>query len=347
MGERNAIAHFAHAPSGCYWYRIRHPMETLARQGIRTVQFSLNADIGGYDEVKSVQVYGIYPFSFEGVLKVFREDGKRIVYDLDDPMGLIDPTNPFYYTVRKDAASQDEMFRHADIVTVSTPRMAEYARKLTDRPVTVIPNCYDPREWNHARTAREGIRIGFAGSPTHLDDLNMVLPAIRRLQDKYGITFVLMGFGTGSMEDTMRQLRFVSSPEGLKAADEFEHLMRDIETEWVPNVDVSEYPRKLTELSLDIGICPLKSTPFNDCRSASKAMEYALSGALCLASDVEAYRNEPTSILVKDDAWYPALEYAISNPHIPSKIEHLEWIMRNRSADSPEMIDLLKGAYGV
>lgn len=340
--SKKGVGFFRHTPSGCFWYRIKHPMEALKRAGVRTEMIDLDKDVE-LDNLQSLQVYGIYPFSFDKALRYVKNEGKHIIYDIDDATDFIEPTNPFYYSVRKDSNSQREIFALADHITVATPFLAEYVMRRTDKPVTIIPNCYDPAEWGFERKNRGGMRIGFAGSCTHIEDLLLVLPAIKNLQKRYDITFVIMGFAITDYDTWLTQFRFVSPPEALKAIDTFESLMKDIKFEWVPYTDFENYPKQLTELSLNIGLCPLTDTPFNRARSASKAMEYTLSGALALASDLEPYRNDDSSVLTTD--WEYMLEHYITNPHLITQ-DHsiaLNWIQQNRNIDS--QVDLLKSVY--
>lgn len=343
-----SIGYFAHQPSGCYLYRIKHPMDALNAHGFPTVKIGLDQDID-LENMQSLQVYGIYPFSFSRALKILKDDNKKLVYDLDDATELIDETNPFYLSVKRDTFSQREILPFMDHITASTPVIADYIRGKTQAPITIVPNCYSPNEWMYPRPKREGIRIGFAGSTSHIPDLLMVLPAIKNLQKKYDIKFILFGFGPEDYESWLRSIKFMATEEALKCLEEFESFMKEIDTEWVPFIDFSQFPDTLTNISLDIGLCPLTDTPFNRARSASKAMEYTLSGALALASDLEPYRADPTSILVKDTEWEEKLEYYILNIEERKKRhkEHLEWIQQNRNINSPRMIDLLKSIYVV
>ncbi len=346
------IGYFSHQHSGCYWYRIKRPMDALNEHGVSTFKIGLDQDIDDkiYNDITAVQVYGIFPFSFGRVLSKLKQEGKKIIYDLDDALDYIELTNPFYYSVKKDAASEREILQYADHITVSTPFIAEYIKQKTNVPVTVVPNCYNPQDWTFERPKKEGIRIGFAGSCTHIDDLLMVLPAIRNLQKKYDITFVLMGFGKEDYETWLHQFRFTSPPEGQKALDEFQAVMKDIKFEWIPYTDFENYPEALTNLALDLGLCPLKDTNFNKARSASKAMEYVLSGALALASNTEAYKHDPTSILVNDNEWEWKIEFQIIKIKSKTTLSmdkpmHLKWIKENRNINT--QIDLLKSVYMV
>jgi hypothetical protein len=249
----------------------------------------------------------------------------------------------------RDIGSHREIFRYADHITVSTQAIAEYARQRTDVPITVIPNSYFEHEWDFKKPDKKELRIGFSGSSTHVDDLLMVLPSIVKLQKKYNFTFLINGFGKDTYESWLRDFRFSAPKEGDLAATELDKLMKQISFEWIPYIDFDVFPKTLIEMNLDIGICPLKDTPFNNCRSAGKALEYTLAGALALASDTIPYRSEPTSILVKDTDWEEQLEYYILHPDIREKarLEHLTWLRENRNIESPKMIDLLKSVYVV
>ncbi len=338
------VAYFNHQKSGCFWYRIKMPMDALNIHGVQTFQIHLEQDVE-YDNIQSFQVYGIYPFSFDRSLKVLKADGKRIIYDLDDALGFIDPTNPFYYNVMKDAASEREILKYADHITAATQGIADYMKGKTDVPITIVPNCFNPTEWTFQRPKRDGIRIGFAGSSTHVDDLIQVLPAIVNLQKKYDVKFIIMGFGQSDYESWLKLFRFSATPEANKALDVMEEMMKQISFEWVPYIDFDIYPQTLTNIALDIGLCPLKDTPFNNCRSSSKAMEYTLSCALAVASDVQAYRSDPTSVLVKDNQWESTLETYIKDTDLRQKThqQHLKWIHENRNINN--QIELLKSIY--
>lgn len=344
--DNKSINFFNHQHSGCYWYRIKRPMDTLRNCGIPVDIVDIGKDVD-LDKSQTFQLYGAYPMSFEKTLEFLKEKGMKIVYDSDDALDLVDEQNPFYYAVKKDAWSVQEILNHTDELTVSTPQMAEYFKGKTKAKITVIPNVYDPKDWTFKRPEREGIRIGFAGSSTHVADLINIIPTIKKLQDKYNVKFLIMGFGKEDYRTWFKQFRYVSAPEGIKLLEQLDKLMSEIVFEWIPFVDFELYPQVLTNMALDIGICPLQPTPFNNHRSACKAMEYTLSGALALASDTIPYREDQSSILVKDNEWEEALTHFIENPE-NRKAEHavcLDWIKENRNCESESYKNLIKSIY--
>jgi hypothetical protein len=74
-------------------------------------------------------------------------------------------------------------------------------------------------------------------------------------------------------------------------------------------------------------------------------MEYTLSGALALASNMPPYNEEPTSTIVAD--WEKALTHFIENPEDLEafRLKNLRWIQENRNIDAPDKIQLLKTIY--
>lgn len=350
MSDKNAktkVAYFNHNPSGCFWYRIKHPMDLLEKNGIETVVLPINEDIDDsiIDSLMSVQFYGAYPFNPEPVLKFFKEKGIKIVYDTDDALELIEPINPNYHAVLNDIGSTRTILRYADEVTVSTPKMKEYIEERYKGKITIVPNCFVPGEWNYPRPDHEGIRIGFAGSSSHVPDLIEVIPAIKNLQDKYNIKFYIMGFGQADYESWYKSYRYIAQPIATEELRKLDEQLKTIKFEWVPFVDYSVYPQNLINLSLDIGICPLKDTPFNRHRSACKAMEYTLAGALAINNHNEVYEDN-NSIEVRIE-WESEIESAIEHKENSKAYykAHLEWTKEN--IDMNTKIDLLKSVYVV
>lgn len=346
--KKNAkkVGYWEHQRSGCLWYRIKNPMDLLSRNGIETEMLKLDTDID-LDSFQSVQFYGAYPFSFEKVLKLLKEKGVKIVYDMDDALSLIDESNPFYHSVNRDVGSVQQILDYADEVTVATPYYLDFLKGKTKAKITVVSNSYVSSEWTYEKPKREGIRIGFAGSTTHVSDLIQIIPIIKNLQDKYNVKFLIMGFGQDDYVTWYKQYRYICSDKAAEELKTLDNLLSTIVFEWIPFVDFTQYPDTLTNMSLDIGICPLRPTEFNNHRSASKALEYNLAGALVLASDTIPYRQDPTSVLVKEGNWEEQLEFYITNPEIADKVhqEHLDWIHKSRNINS--QIDLLKGVYVV
>lgn len=338
------VGFFKQQKSGCFWYRIKQKMDALEMAGIPTEEIQIDKDLV-IDEFQSFQFYGGYIFSLENILKYLKENNKKIIYDMDDPLNLIEPTNLNYHNVKQHIGSVAQILHYTDEITVSTEKMAEYARSLAPTTkITILPNTFNPKEWQYTSSPHSKVRIGFAGSATHVEDLLEVLPAITILQKTYDIDFVIMGFGHSDYREWFKHCRFVATPELQTLLYELDKQLTHIRFEWGPNVDFELYPKLLTELALDIGICPLKDTPFNNHRSTSKAMEYTLAGALAISSNVLPYTEDPTSILVKD-GWEKTLEYYIvnSDQRRLEQLMHYQWLQDHR--DINHQLETLKSVY--
>ena len=192
-----------------------------------------------------------------------------LVLDIDDNIWQI-PEDSIVLNTDKDIESHAkrglwtiDMVKAADAVTVSTQPLKEILKKYNDR-IEVIPNLIDVKEWKFKRKKHDKIRIGWIYSHTHYPDVKVIKEALNKIYKKYKDKIEIVIFGSD-----------------LKVFDfEPEH-------HW--GVKFEDYPKKLTELSFDISICPLEDNAFNKCKSNIKWMESSMAGAAVVASKVYPY----------------------------------------------------------
>jgi hypothetical protein len=232
------------------------------------------------------------------------------------------------------------MLEHADIVTTTTPTLADHLRKWNPN-VAVVPNSIDPEEWQVQPRAHGGPpRIGWTGGSTHFLDLALVLDALAELQRKTKFTFVIQGLTTdGDIEALYRQAaqshgnRFRNSPLG-RSIKVFIDKSRRLNYEFHPFVDIADHARKVCSLDLDIGIAPLVDTPFNRNKSCIKYYEYALAGAVTLASKVLPYSAEAPDLSRNTrDAWKERLANLIESDRTEKRREQFDWVMTQRNIE--------------
>ena len=108
-----------------------------------------------------------------------------------------------------------------------------------------------------------------------------------------------------------------------------------IRYEFHPNVPIEEHARKVAELSLDIGIAPLVDNPFNRHKSCIKYYEYAMSGAVTVASHTVPYSDE-VSITAKNnrEAWKQKLEMVLTGDRAAMWREQRDWVLANRNIET-------------
>lgn len=307
------------------YYRAMIPSDLIRETGRIISHFTMNLDLykaARYD-VLWIQLITA-PVLIE-IVRRAKEQGVRVVYDIDDRLDAIPEENQaraVYGTPEKQAEIR-EMIGLADVVTVSTSPLAAFIEK-SYKPggdVRVLPNMMTanvaPRRHppNPAFT-----RILWAGSPTHKRDLAIVAPALRNVLQKHAGRVRFTCFGE-------------RLPEALSGCYDWIDLQDP--------VDFEAYHDKLASLAADFAIAPLEANAFNESKSAIKALEYASAGYPMLLSPVGEYpavveAGLPAE-LVPDDGWEAALERMIAlSREERDRIgkASIEWVCRHRCMGS-------------
>ena len=251
---------------------------------------------------------------------------KKLIMDLDDNFLEVDKKNPALKKQNRgklDTSNKVAMLgtilSFCDAITVSTlPLKKRLEKHLEDvhnmiKPIYVIPNANDLDDWQHEKAEEKGIVIGYCGGLSHRDDLDLVLPAIRTVMETYPhIGFQLMG----QMDLTEAKKVFGKWPQSIR-----ERIILSNATKTQP-----EYPLHLSLQPWSIGICPLISSPFNECKSSIKWLEYSMYKIPTIASTVYPYNKDvlgrdtivdgETGLLANDNEWVEKLSLLIENEEL-------------------------------
>ena len=251
------------------------------------------------------------------VAEMLRYEARRlrlpVLYDLDDPlfsvsayetygnMKAVDPGLKAHFL--SEAPKYLSMMNGADILSVSTPGMAEHAALYSNRPVFVRRNFADDETLEAGRAAMnmcptsDGLfRVAFAsGSQGHEVDLAEILKPLTE-------------FVTA---DPNRRLMLIGhfDPDHLPEA-----LVDQIEA-----VKFSTYDRYLATLAkADCAVMPLCDDIFNRCKSAVRVIDAASVGVPSIVSTVgdlsNVVRNGETGFVAQStDDWTVALETLSAN----------------------------------
>jgi len=254
---------------------------------------------------------------------------KKLVYDLDDNYLDVPESNPTYETFKKTKRSRailSTMFFFADALTVSTEPLKERLDKHfydvhgIKKPIFIIPNMNDIKDWQYTPVAKhtDKIIIGYAGSNSHKEDINLVLPVIDKLMKKYPTLELHIA---GVIDKTQLGEYFSTFTK--------KHLERVAMLPVTPTF--WEYPKYLSEMQWDIGIAPLVDTPFTRSKSHIKWMEYGSYEIPTVASRVYPYFMDlcgrdtivdgETGFLCRtQDEWYSKLERLILDKGLRQRI---------------------------
>jgi len=203
---------------------------------------------------------------------------------------------------------------HADALTVSTKPLARLYDKIRRKKhgknthIYICPNSLDPDLWDAPSTPpeHEEIRVGWAGGSSHSEDLDMIVPVIEWMLEKYPQTkFVWVNLPHKPLLDLA-----VKYPGRCV-----------IHSGWSPADQWHDY---YTALNFDIALVPLKRAKFNSGKSNLKWMEAAIKGQAVICSDTTPYKcvkSYEDGILCGDiHEWKASLAHLIENPRLRAEI---------------------------
>lgn len=290
--------------SGSKYWRLIDPAKYLRQAGLdaQIMEGPITEDIA-----KEADVYVLQScVDKDGIalLHAYQQEfGKKLVVDVDDFM-QINEDSPFHmehamtdaYEVMKATISV------ADMVTTTTQTLASKLRELNNN-VKVLPNSMDFDRWDHPKLKNTSnrIRIGWAGSITHMNDLKMIVEPLKRICDEFPqVELVFVG-------EQRIEKEFKGYPVNI-----------------VLGVPFEAWPDRLHGLRLDIGLAPLEDNEFNRCKSNIKWQEYSIAKIAGVYSPTVYQHNgfEPKFGLVAYDSdhWYRAIKTLIVNTQLRHEI---------------------------
>ena len=330
--------------SGCYKWRGAIPAKYLRRRG-HTVQI-LSDDFQAYEAPDVMVIFRAHYPDANRIVEWCKQRSIRVVFDTDDALDRVPRENVHYRELQGRLDLYHFLLEQADVVTTTTPVLAADLRQRNPN-VVVLPNSADAEEWTvlpRGLSSQDDVRVGWTGSATHFHDLAVALPAIRELQKRHPFTLVLQGLCDRTDLQTfyaelvsVHGKPFLNSPLG-KSIKRFLEDLAGIRYEFHPMVNFDRHAGTVCELALDIGIAPLVEDSFNRNKSCVKYYEYALSGALTVASRVLPYSAEvPITARNSRQSWKETLEPLLDADRRADRDrmwrEQRDWILTHRNME--------------
>ena len=286
---------------GSSYYRVTQPYVRMHELGLATVIAPKHTELDTkefWEAIKKCNYIVVRMEHREFVLDWLDKNvpNKKIVLDLDDNIWDVNPYAQIYafhgthevmhgdkflwkdgegdFNIRRNKRRllrDEELLRRADIVTVSTPRLADKIKQF-NKNVYVVYNGLNFDNWKPVNINKtDEFRIGWAGGATHYVDLIPLKEDLKYLMNKYkNIKFVIAGM---NFEGLTKEL-----PAGR--------------VEILPWVDCEAHPFRTVLMNLDLAIIPLVNNAFNICKSCIKYYEFAAVKVPVLASKVPPYSDE-------------------------------------------------------
>jgi len=228
---------------------------------------------------------------------------KPLIVDIDDYVQFTRPHNPGYISFNPMSPYNKnnlKLLRIADGMTVST----DYLKKVyknENRRISVCPNSLDVEFRDKSLGTKLGkakgkneIRIGWAGSSAHFENLRQIEKPLYEIMKKYpNVTFHYTGlygdlFKSPDVKDRVFTVRFAP---------------------------LKEWGDKLVSMGLDIALAPLMDNHFNRAKSNLRVLEYWAAKFPVIASPVEPYRfikdGKDGLLAMEDNEWFDAMEKLI------------------------------------
>lgn len=251
--------------TGCGYYRIGLPFRTLQQQyGMKCIA-SLKLEDVYQKEADVIVGQRICMEGPSGLWQNLYRDGRRLVFEVDDDLWHIHPSNekPYEFFTKEMTGRLTDNCGVANLVTVTSEQLAEVVRPINPN-VVIIPNYIDAALIEHERTRRDKLTLGWSGSFTHHMDFDIAAGPLRQF------------FARNPNLD----MHFIGHNYSDKIRKEA------IFTDW--SMEVIEYQMGI---DFDIGIIPLRNQEFNRSKSYIKALEYAALGIPVVMSNVGPYRD--------------------------------------------------------
>ena len=284
--------------SGCQAYRIRFPF-TAVKELNPEIVMGWGTVIPGEVQLTADVIVGqrVCNNGPSGLWQTWAKKGeKKLIYELDDDLWNIDPSNERAYYFFADPKIRTNLTRNIEVshaVTVSTPELAEEVYRQTGHNnIHVVPNAVPA--WLLDHEAEMNHHVGWGGSPTHHGDFGVLRQGLKKfLQHHPTKTFHTIG---------MDYAEWMKLPKG-----QCHH------TPWVPTPD--DFFRTI---DYSVGVAPLADTHFNASKSDIKFLELAALGIPTIASDVQPYRSIQdgwNGVLISNDyEWSRTLKATVDEP---------------------------------
>lgn len=210
-------------------------------------------------------------------LKMIKNSGSKIIYDLDDDLWSLPASNPAkdaFVRMRDGFGICAEV---CDAVTVSTKILASAVRTALPKlklPIFVVRNAVDFALFNNTecdcvqKEREDKVVVGWGGSNTHAGDIVYAWGALEELIE----------------EEENLYLEFV----GMAPPKRIEKHPRVRVRQWVP---VAQYGARLKTWGWDVVLAPLDANRFNRSKSNIKFLEAGAIGAVALGSPVQPYNE--------------------------------------------------------
>lgn len=252
----------------------------------------------------------------KGIIDLFHKYHVAVIYEIDDLIEKVTKNHPSHHKLTRFPTiwRTYNCIRKSDAMFASTkPIYNRYGWLMRKDSKFIFPNLLALDYWTkqyQPNTDKDEIRIGWAGSWAHKDDLIFIAPVMKAIVEKYPkVKFVYVGMG-GVFTNN-------SYDKYVYGDDLFEGIPPE-RREYHEGVDADFWAEKLASLRLDIGIAPVMNNKFSLAKSNIKWQEYSINKIPGVFSDVlygDTVKNGIDGLVVKNTqkAWIDSISFLVEN----------------------------------
>jgi glycosyltransferase involved in cell wall biosynthesis len=279
--------------------RLIAPATALSQAGHR-IKLSRTPEPG---DVKDYEVFVFaHPQASPALLealKAFKQAGKRVVVDLDVDFHRLSADHPRYAELGPGNPASllalEAVLAQADLVTVSSPVLAERYRALAKR-ILVAPAGWQRANplWDKPSPRHSTLNIGWIGGPADVADLNSIKSDVIHFVRQLPEALLVLG--------------------GEPAAYSLFDALPEQRRLFLPLSSFDDYPFMLAHF--DISLAPLRDVEYNQAKSDAKLLEAGIRHIPWVASPISAYAAWGAGGLWADKPgeWLAALKKLANEP---------------------------------
>lgn len=251
-----------------------------------------------------------------------------IIVDNDDAFNHISQNHPEYAKHQRRIKAFQTLIEEADQIWLSEETLIDSDFRSKS---VVIKNSLDKNIWTLRRKPKQKrqtkrIQMVYMGTATHNEDLQMILPALEKLNYEYPGSFRLKIIGVSEDLPDEKWISRLYTPRFGALYPTF--------VQWF-----------LRQGPFDIGLSPLVDSDFNRAKSDIKCLDYIAAGIMPVVSNVRPYQNkEIEDFIIKvnnnSDAWLKELASIVADPKSFRKRKSVilpraqKYLWRKRSAET-------------
>lgn len=234
-------------------------------------------------------------------MALLQEQGHRVLMEVDDNyLALAPGMSDWNVDFSRGGDTEDgdkpslaanrRISEWVDGVICSTERLCDIYSEVNEH-VYHCPNSIEPNDWADPAPKDGPLKIMWAGSDSHHVDSPLVRRALEWAAKQRNVEVYLVGYGAPTWRGQFKRLGWTNS--------------------------MDEHRARLSEINADVGICALYPGAWADCKSDVKALEYGITGAVSICSDVEAYRplkGKPAMFARSAKDFARSIEWCVLHP---------------------------------